>query len=107
MAEPTASQLEGDLRPVLLLCDRLSALLGSATTSALLRRALAQLAPLTPALAAVRVLDRDVIRRRAVAVRNAEARPAGGDARPQPQPRALQAEALDDRAARTNARCEC
>jgi len=55
MAEPTASQPEGDLRPVLLLCDRLSALLGSATTSALLRRALAQLAPLTPALAAVRV----------------------------------------------------
>jgi hypothetical protein len=55
MAEPTAPKQESDLRPVLLLCDRLSALLGTATTSALLRRALAQLSPLSPALASVRI----------------------------------------------------
>ena len=55
MVEPTGSKQEGDLRPVLRLCDRLSVLLGTATTAALLRRALAQLAPLSPALAAVRV----------------------------------------------------
>src|SRR5437667_3008442 len=55
MAEPAASKPEGDLRSVLRLYDRLSALLGSATTAALLRRALAPLVPRSPALAAVRV----------------------------------------------------
>jgi hypothetical protein len=51
----TPSEPAGDLRAVLLLWSRLSALLGTATTSALLRRALAQLSPRGPALAAVHV----------------------------------------------------
>jgi len=53
--EHSAPEPETNVRAVLRLCDRLSALLGTATTAALLRRALAQLAPLSPALAAVRV----------------------------------------------------
>jgi hypothetical protein len=53
--EHSAPEPETNVRAVLRLCDRLSALLGTATTSAILRRALAQLSPLSPALAAVRV----------------------------------------------------
>lgn len=53
--EHSRPESESDVQIVLVLWCRLAALLGTATTSALLRRALAKLSPLGPALAAVRV----------------------------------------------------
>lgn len=53
--EHSPSPRGGDLEAILPLWERLTALLGTATASALLRRALAQLDPASPVRAAVRV----------------------------------------------------
>ena len=56
--KPSPSAPERSLEAVLVLWDRLSALLGTATTSALLRRALAQVSSSHPVLHTVQV-ERD------------------------------------------------